>query len=240
MRLYGKNPVIERIRSNPGSIRRIYLQKLTDLSEIVREAKAAGITFESVDKSWFRRLGDEFHTQGVLAEVEDFKYTPFDEILDDCSAGTSTPVLLDGITDPQNFGSMIRTLACLGGFSIVIPEYESAEVNETVLRVACGGENYVKISKVTNLANAANKAKDKGITIAGAVVEDGENIVKSDLVFPLAVIIGSEGKGIRPGLKKILDQRLSLPMSGAQLSFNASIATALFCYEINRRRAHER
>ena len=236
MRLYGKNPILERIKSNPGSIKKLYLQEKTDLSEVVREAKAAGIAFESVEKPWFRKVGEDLHTQGVLAEVENFVYTPFAEILDDCSSGISTPVFLDGITDPQNFGSIIRTLACFGGFSIVLPEYESVEVTEAVLRVASGGENYIKISKVTNLAKVADKAKERGVSIAGAVVDGGENIISSKLDFPMIIMIGSEGKGIRPGLKKYLDKRLALPMKGAGLSFNAAIAAALFAYEITRKK----
>lgn len=236
MRLYGKNPVLERIRSNPGSIKKLYLQEKTDLSELVREARAAGVSFESVQKSWFRKAGDDIHTQGVLAEIEDYVYTPLEEVLDDCSSGISTPVFLDGITDPQNFGSIIRTLACLGGFSLVIPEFESVEVTETVLRVASGGENYVKIAKVTNLVKAADKAKEKGISIAGAVVEEGEDITSSKLDFPMVIIVGSEGKGIRPGLRKHLDRGLTLSMKGAGLSFNAAIAAALFAYEITKKK----
>lgn len=236
MRLYGKNPVIARMQANPGSVRKLYLQIKMDLSEVVQAAKKAGLSFESREKDWFRRLGDELHTQGVMAEVEDYVYTPLEEVLDDCSSGVSTPVLLDGLTDPQNFGAIIRTLAGLGGFSLVIPEHESVEVNETVLRVACGGENYIKISKTGNLVRAAAKCREKGIGLMGAVVEGGEDLIASRIVFPAALVIGSEGKGIRPGLRKCLDKPLTLPMKGAQLSFNAAIATALFCYEITRRR----
>jgi len=236
MRLYGKNPVVERIRANPGSIRGLYLQKQTDLSEIVREAKKNSITFESVDKNWFKQNAGNVHTQGVVAEVDEYEYTPFPEILDECLGNVSIPVFLDGVTDPQNLGSIIRNLACMGGFSIVLPEYDSAHVNETVLRVASGGENYIRIAKVTNNVRAVKKAKEKGIRIAGAVAEGGEDITKTDMTFPLAVIIGSEGKGIRPGLRECLDTGLSLPMRGAALSYNVAVATALVCWEVSRRR----
>lgn len=237
MKLYGKKPVIERMRANPGSIRRLYLQKKTDLSEVVLAAREAGLDFESKEKDWFRRAGDDMHTQGVIAEVENYVYTPLDEVLDDCSSEISTPVLLDGLTDPQNFGAIIRTLAGFGGFSLIIPEHESVEVNETVLRVACGGENHIKISKVVNLARAAVKCGEKGITLLGAVVEGGEDISSAAIEFPAALVIGSEGKGIRPGIRKLINKPLTLSMRGARLSFNAAIATALFAYEINRRKA---
>ncbi len=236
MKLYGKNPILERIRANPGSIHRLYLQKRTDLSEIVREAKKNNLAFESVDKKWFSRKAGDVHTQGVMAEIDEYVYTAFSEILDECLDNATIPVFLDGVTDPQNLGSIIRNLACLGGFSLVLPEHESAHVNETVLRVASGGENYIKIAKVTNNVRAVKKAKEKGIWIAGAIAEGEKDIVKTDLTFPLAVVIGSEGKGIRPGLHECLDTGLSLPMRGAALSYNVAVATALVCYEISRRR----
>ncbi len=236
MKLYGKNPVLERIRKDPGSIRKLYLQKRTDLSEIVKEAKKTGLKFESIDKKEMSSKAGDVHTQGVLAEVEEYSYAPFSEIVTDCIDNRAIPVFLDGITDPQNLGSIIRNLACLGGFSIVLPEYDSARVNETVLRVASGGENHVKIAMVANIATSIKKMKDKGIWIAGAVAEESRDISSTDLVFPMAAVVGSEGKGIRPGVMKQLDARLSIPMRGAPLSFNAGVAAALFCYEISRRR----
>ena len=236
MRLYGKNPVLERIKADPRSIKKLYLQKRTDLSEIVRQSKKEGLSFESVDKTWFERSCGGVHTQGVMAEVKEFKYTPFTEILDECQKGVSIPVLLDGVTDPRNLGAVIRNLACLGGFSLVLSEHRSANINETVLRVASGGENYVKIAVVPNIATAAEKIRKKKIWVVGALCGDSESILEADLVFPMAVVIGSEGKGIRPGVRKHLDAGLSLPMRGAALSFNAAVAAALFCYEINRRR----
>ncbi|MFH1799053.1 MAG: RNA methyltransferase [Candidatus Omnitrophota bacterium] len=236
MRLYGKNPVLERIIVCPNSIRELYLQKGTDLSHLALAAKAAGIFFKSCDKTWFKDNCDAANAQGVLAEVDEFEYTPFSIILNECQNGISIPVYLDGITDPQNLGAIIRNLACLGGFSLVLSEHNSASVNETVLRVANGGENYVRISKVENIATSLRKIKHEGIYIIGAVVEEGGDILKSEIVYPAAVVIGSEGKGIRPGVKKLLDAGLSLPMKGASLSYNAASATLLFCYEITRDR----
>ncbi len=236
MRLYGRNPVLERIKANPGSIKELYLQQKTDLSGLVKEARRQGLTFDSVDKAGFSKLCGDVNAQGVLAEVEDYRYTPFSGLLKEAREKGRVPVFLDRVTDPQNLGSIIRNLACLGGFSLVLPEHGSCHVNETVLRVACGGENYLPISKVVNTVRGVTMAIEEGFWIAGAVAEGGEDILKRDLKFPLAVVIGSEGKGIRPGLKKQLDAGLSLPMSGARLSYNVAVAASLFCYEINRRK----
>jgi len=236
MRLFGKNPVIERIRVDPGSIRKLYLQKRTDLSAVVKAAKKAGLEFESVDKAWFERKCGEVHAQGVVAEVPEFEYVSFSMILDECCGKRMTPVFVDGVTDPQNLGAIIRNLACIGGFSLVLPEHGSVGVNETVLRVASGGENYLKVALVTNTSGAVRKAQDAGVWVVGAEAEGDSEVSEADLTFPLAVVIGSEGKGIRPGLQKQLDAKLSLSMQGAQLSFNVAVATSIFCYEINRRR----
>jgi 23S rRNA (guanosine2251-2'-O)-methyltransferase len=235
MKLYGKNPVLERIKSNPKSIRKLYLQKRKDLSGIVKEAKRVGLSFESVTQEELRKICGDVHHQGAVAEIPEYKYAPFPEVLSDCIKDGVVPVFLDRITDPQNLGSIIRTLACLGGFSIVLPEYESIHVNETVLRVASGGENYIKVAMVPNNVKALKQAKEKGIHIAGAVTEGGSSIDKSDFAPPLAIVIGSEGKGLRPGVLDCLDEGVSLPMEGADLSYNAAVATALFCYEIKRR-----
>ncbi|MGB3081837.1 MAG: RNA methyltransferase [Candidatus Omnitrophota bacterium] len=236
MKLYGKNPVLERIKLNPKTIRKLYLQKRKDLSEIVREAKRAGLTFESADKNKLLHLSGDANTQGVIAVVDEYRYTSFSKILSKCVGSETIPVFLDRVTDPQNLGSIMRSLACLGGFSLVLPEYESAHVNETALRVANGGENYIEVAKVTNTVGAVKRAKDEGIKVIGAVTEGGADILRADFKFPLAIVIGSEGKGLRPGVRKHLDEGVSLPMKGAALSFNVAIATTLFCYEVNRRR----
>ena len=236
MKLYGKNPVIERIKRNPSSIKKLYLQKKTDLSSVVKEAKEGKVDFISSDKAFISELAQGAHTQGVIAEVDEFRYEEFSNIVSRALKKKTVLVFLDGVTDPQNLGGVIRNLACLGGFSLILPEHDAAWVNETVLRVANGGENYVKVAKVANIATTLKKIKEKGIWTAGAVVENAVDIKDAEFNFPLAVVIGSEGKGIRPGVLKGLDERVFLPMPGAQLSYNVATAAALFCYEVTKRK----
>lgn len=236
MKLYGKNPVVERIRSAPGTIKKLYLRKRTELSEIVREAKKAGLRFESVEGPEIESICPGANTQGVVAEIKDFEYTPFSVLLSECLAFKTVIVFADEITDPQNLGAIIRNLACLGGFSLAIPEHNSADVNETVLKVANGGENYVRIAMVKNTVSALRKAREDGVWIAGADANGAADIREASWQYPLGVVIGSEGRGIRPGVVKELDESFSLPMDGARLSYNAAAASALFCYEIVRSR----
>ena len=234
MRLYGKRPVIERLKTAPKTVRSLLVQQNTDAADLVKAAQAAGVQFLSKSKSEFARLAPDAHTQGVLAEVDDFRYAELEELLR--RQPRPTLMLLDRITDPQNLGAILRTLACLGGFAVVLPKHDSVEVTETVLRVACGGENYVPVARVTNLVQAAEKAKEAGYWIAGTSPSGGDPLYRADWPEPLALVLGSEGGGIRPGLEKQLELTLTLPMPGAPLSFNVATSAALIAYEVARRR----
>ena len=235
MRLYGKRPVVERLQAAPNTIRTIYLKQGIDNPEVVRAAKAANRSFVSVSKPEFYKLAGEVHSQGVVAEVEEFRYTPLEELLKRPQPRLSL-FFLDRLTDPKNLGNILRTAACLGGIALVLPKHESVEVNETVLRVACGGENFVPVAMATNLVRACERAKKAGYWIAGATASGEKPLHTADWPTPLGVVLGSEGSGIRPGLEKQLELTLSIPMPGAVLSFNVATAAALIAYEITRRR----
>lgn len=224
---------MERLKTAPQTIRALYIEQGVHASEVVRAAKEAGQKFISVPKDEFSRMSKGANTQGVLAEVEKFQYTPLDELLENLEPRPCL-FLLDRVTDPQNLGNILRTLACLGGIALVLPKHESAEVNETVLRIACGAENYLLVAQVTNLVTACQLAKKTGYWIAGAVVDKGTPIHTVKWPMPLAVVIGSEGSGIRPGLQKYLDLEVTLPMPGAAISFNVATAASLIAYEITR------
>ena len=235
MTLFGKRPVIERLKSAPQTIRALYLEQGVNASEVVRAIQEAQQTFRSIPKAQFIKMSKGFHAQGILAEVDDFRYAPLAGLL---QAPEPRPILflLDRLTDPQNLGNILRTAACLGGMALVLPRHESVEVNETVLRVACGAENYAPVAQVTNLVGACQLAKKAGYWIAGAQVSNGQPLPSLDYATPLAVVLGSEGSGIRPGLAQHLDLQFTLPMPGAALSFNVATAAALIAYEITRRR----
>ncbi len=233
MRLYGKNPVIERLKFDPRSIQRIYIETgHADSGYVHKKAKKAGIAVCSVPRSKIQKLARNLNTQGILAEVGDFPYVEYDDLLEQALKKNLVLVFLDGLNDPQNFGGILRSCACFGGFAVVLPTHDSVDVTETVLRVACGGENYVPIAKVANLGRALEEAKDKGFWIAGTVVADGENVCDTKLQFPLGVVIGSEQKGIRAVIRKLIDQALTLPMAQPRMSLNAAHAASVFCYEI--------
>lgn len=236
MLLYGKKSVLERLKKNPSTIKELFLKKKSDLSDIVKIANGKNIFFKSIESHNFKQKFKQLNTQGVVAIVSDFSYVPFDQIIDNVLNGDVIPLVLDQIKDPQNLGAIIRNVACVGKHSIVIPNNRSCLVNETVLKVASGGENYIQISKVSNLANCLKKLKSKGVWVVGSVVGNAQSLPQKNLPSPLAVVIGSEGSGIRPIVRKSIDIEITLPMYGAQLSYNAAVAATLMCYEINRKK----
>ena len=234
MFLYGKNSVLERLQINPQTIRKIFLQTNFKEMNIAQIIKSKKIAVNTVTPKELIRIKNSSPLQGIVAEIEDFVYTDFYELLDKPADKRLSLIFLDRISDPQNLGAIIRIAACFGGIGIVIPKHEACAVNDTVLHVASGGENFVPVAMVTNITNALNEAKKTGYWVAGAVVEDGENIYNSILPFPLALVLGSEGYGIRQGIQKHLDLKFRIPMKGADLSFNVTSACSIFCYEINR------
>ncbi len=237
MKLYGKIPVLERLRTNPKSIKHIYLEEgHRDAFYVHRKCKKWGISLVTIPRSKMLKIARSLNTQGILVEIEDFAYTPFDDLLEEVLKKRQSLLLLDEITDPQNFGGIIRTAACLGDFAIVIPTHGSVSVTDTVLRIAAGAENYIKVAQISNINHAIMKAREAGFTIAGSVVQDGQNLAEASLSFPLAMVIGSEQKGIREVIKKNLDVLVTIPMRYQGLSLNVAHATTVLCYEIMRQK----
>ena len=235
MYLYGKNSIFERLRANPKTIKKIFLQENFDAPHIVNAIRDKGIPVKHLTERALGRIKRADRLQGIIAEVDRFLYTDFGELLHR-QGNTLSFICLDSINDPHNLGCMIRIAACLGGFSIVIPKHRSCEVNDTVMHVASGGENFVPVSMVNNLSSSLIKAKKAGYWIAGAVVENGIDIDSAELPFPMCLVLGSEGKGIRHGIEKQLDLKITLPMRGASLSLNVAMACAIFCHEITKKR----
>ena len=259
MVLYGKNSVTERLKANPKSIRKVFLQENFTVPDIEKLIKANNISTEHLSPRALSRIKPAKDLQGIAAKVDRFEYTSFYDLFtplekdaDKVGAGKEnsltgfnqtihkqlTLIFLDRIYDPQNLGAIIRTAACFGGLAVVIPRYKACEVNETVLHVASGGENYISVSMVSNLSNAIIAAKERGYWIVGAEVgDDAEDINKASMPFPLGIVLGSEGQGVRYGVGKHLDLKVRIPMKGARLSFNVTMACAIFCHEIAKARS---
>jgi 23S rRNA (guanosine2251-2'-O)-methyltransferase len=233
MLLYGKNSILERLRADPGSIRKVLLADKFSESEVEDLIDEHSIPSERLPAQELAKKRPAKDLQGIVAKVRRFEYADLDGLLGLPEAERRTLIFLDRVNDPHNLGVILRTTACFGGFAVIIPEHEACDINETVLHVASGGENYTPVSRVTNLSQALEKAKKAGYWIVGAVVDDeAKDINQTSLPFPLGLVLGSEGSGIRYGLRKHLDLKVRIPMEGAQLSFNVNMACAIFCHEI--------
>jgi len=238
MLLYGKNSIFERLKANPASIKNICLQDSFIVPHIIEELiKLNNIPVERLSGNRLSRVKPAKDLQGIVARIDAFKYAPVDDLLNQPKGKQLTLIFLDRINDPHNLGVIIRTVACFGGMALIIPEFKACGVNETVLHVASGGENYINISKVPNISNAIIKAKKRGYWIAGAVIsDDSEDVNKISFPFPLGLVLGSEGEGIRYGIQKNLDIKVRIPMGGAKLSFNVNMACGILCHEICKQR----
>ncbi len=231
--LYGYNSVAERLRAAPESIRRIYLPRNAGKPRLNKEIERLNIPRTVCAAHTLARMVSSPRRIDIIAEVEPYRYVSADDILDD----PAHPVILflDDIQDPVNLGAILRICACLGGFSLCIPKHGAASVSETVLHIAQGAENYVRVSR-GNIAAIIRQAKDAGYWIGGAVPGAGGHIGEKKIAFPFGLVLGAEGKGIRPGVEKLLDFTISIPMAGVPLSLNVAMAAAMFCYEINKQR----
>lgn len=235
--LHGNNSVLERLKSNPASIKKIFLQDSYNAPQIEKLIKDKKIPLERLSLKQLSRIKRAPNLQGIIARVEGFRYFSFDDLLSYPKDKKLTLIFLDRIYDPQNLGAIIRTAACFGGFAIIIPKHKACGITETVLHVAQGGENYVPISMVTNISSAVREAKDSGYWIMGAVTDsDAKDLDQVSLPFPLGLVLGSEGEGVRYGVEKHLDIKARIPMRGAPLSFNVTMACAILCYQIARSR----
>ncbi|MEO6694416.1 MAG: 23S rRNA (guanosine(2251)-2'-O)-methyltransferase RlmB [Ignavibacteria bacterium] len=246
MLVIGKNPVLETLKSNPQDFNKIILlkkvkpdNKLKSIVTIAEENKINVVYLNYFDfKQFFdNKSKDEGVDQGVIGFIKDYEYKTLREIVEENKKIVNpVVVILDQITDPHNLGAIIRSAVCLGADGIVIPRHNSAEVNHTVLKTSSGAVNYISIAKETNLTNTILFLKKNNYWIAGTDMQNSKSIFESDLKIPLALIIGSEGAGMRNNLKNQCDILLRIPMSGKIGSLNASVSAGVFLYEIFRQK----
>jgi 23S rRNA (guanosine2251-2'-O)-methyltransferase len=178
------------------------------------------------------------HHQNVCAETGPYPFADISVMLSGIQGGESKPflLLLDNIMDPHNFGALIRTAVCVGVSGVVIPKDRSVPPTPTVSKSSAGALEHVRLSRVTNMVNTMKILKNKGLWIAGIDRSADESIFACDLKGFNAAVIGGEGQGIRPLVKKHCDKLLSIPQTGLIDSLNASVAGAVVMYEIFRQR----
>ncbi|MEK5186864.1 23S rRNA (guanosine(2251)-2'-O)-methyltransferase RlmB [Solibacillus sp. FSL R5-0691] len=234
----GKNPVLEALRAG-REINKLWIAegvKKTGVQELMDLAKEQGVLVQFVPKQKVDKLAENH--QGIVASVAAYDYAELDDLFDAAKAKNEDPffLILDELEDPHNLGSIMRTADAIGAHGIIIPKRRAVGLTAVVAKASTGAIEHVPVVRVTNLAQTVDELKDRGVWIAGTDAKGSADYRKMDATLPLALIIGSEGKGMSRLLKDKCDFLYHLPMVGHVTSLNASVAAALLMYEVYRKR----
>ena len=236
MKIKGRNAVREALNSDVNIIRIMVSNSSKDkvLLDIVSLAKKKGVKIQYLDNKILDKECD--NNQGIIADTSDFKYSTVEDILQVAKDKNKNNfiLILDGIEDPHNFGSIIRVAECLGVDGIIISKNRACPVNDTVSKVSAGAIEHVKIAKVTNINTEIERLKQNNIWVY-ACERGGEDLDSADLSGNIAVVVGSEGDGVSRLTRKICDGVVSMQMYGKVNSLNVSVATGIVLYEIVRK-----
>ncbi|HLS88330.1 MAG TPA: 23S rRNA (guanosine(2251)-2'-O)-methyltransferase RlmB [Sphingobacteriaceae bacterium] len=208
------------------------------MAEIMEAAREAQVPVFTVDRRQLDRLTGGRRHQGVVAAYAGFRYRDLADIIAQAQAAPADPFILlaAGILDPRNLGSLIRTAEGAGVHGVVIPRHRSALVTPTVIKASAGAALHMPVAVVANLSQAIVQLKEHGLWVVAADPEGEESLYTADLLGPIAVVVGGEGKGIPPLVRKHCDMGLRIPMQGRVTSLNAGVAGGLILYEIVRQR----
>lgn len=239
MIIYGKNAVSEALKSG-ATINKLYVEngpKDLQAEEILNLARDAKVKIVFENKNILLKLAGTQKYQGFIAETTDFKYCTMAQILEKAEHNNEQPfvLILDSIMDPHNLGAIIRTAEAIGVHGLVLQKDRACPVNDTVYKTSAGAISNMLIAREVNLSKSIEYFKTQGLWIFGLEL-GGINVYKANLTGPIALVVGSEGFGIKDLVKKNCDNVISLPMRGQVNSLNASVATGIALYEIARQR----
>ena len=236
----GRNSVLELLESGKD-VNKIFVtrgEKHGSINKILGIAKERKIIVVEKDKKQMDEMAQEENYQGVIAIVPPFEYVEISDILQVAKERNEDPfvIVLDGIEDPHNLGSIIRTAETAGVHGVIIPKRRAASVTSTVNKASAGAVEHMKIARVTNISDAIEELKQAGLWVCGTAVDTNKYYYNQDLTGPLAIVIGNEGKGIGEKVKKNCDFLVKIPMKGKIQSLNASVSTGIVVYEAVKQR----
>lgn len=235
MLIYGRNPVLEALRA--GEVETLWVANGIEKS-FVRELEAFGLPLRWVPRIELdQEIGTTQH-QGVVAEVAELSWSEPADIWERAQASGQEPlfVLLDGITDPRNFGAIVRSAEVLGAHGVVVEERRSAPLSPVVAKTAAGATSHIPMVQVKNLPRFMDSLKAEGVWIYGAAGEAKAHASQLDYKRPIALVIGAEGEGLRRLVREKCDDLVSIPVMGKIQSLNASVAASILLYETQRNR----
>jgi 23S rRNA (guanosine2251-2'-O)-methyltransferase len=239
--LYGINPVSEILGSEGADVRRLVIAEGRhgdDLKRILELAAARGVPVETRRREALDRQAGTSAHQGILCLCGEYAYADLETVAANrhpAFAG-GLVLLLDGIEDPQNLGSLIRSAHCFGAGGVVIPRDRAAAVTPAVIKASAGAAAHVPVARVVNLTQAIDFLKEKGFWVYGADAGADTRLESARFEGDIGLVMGSEGKGLRPLVRKHCDVLLSIPLFGKVDSLNVSVAAGILLHEIRRSR----
>jgi 23S rRNA (guanosine2251-2'-O)-methyltransferase len=241
--VYGMNPVRELLRAGAEGLAELWLaeggERPRAFAELERMARDHGAKVRAAPRQKLDRLAGVTQHQGIVAVVADYRYREVEDILAAARLAGKPPllVLLDGVEDPHNLGAVVRSAHALGAHGVVIPRDRAASVTPSAAKASAGAVEHLPVVQVTNLVRTIEDLKEAGIWTVAAVPDGDQDLASVDLRGPIALVIGGEGQGVRPLVRKSCDHAARIPMEGRVGSLNASAAAAIAIYEAMRQRA---
>ena len=236
MKIEGKNACREALQTET-TIDKLLVQNGVECAELISLAKKRSVKIQYANKQVLDEQSVTKKHQGVILYTSDFKYSSVEEIISEAKnkGEDLLLVILDGIEDPHNLGSILRVAECAGVSGVIIPKHRAVPVNETVAKVSAGAVSRVKVARVTNINDEIKKLKEMGVFVFVADM-DGAEMYKTHLTGDIALVVGSEGFGVSKLTKKLADGVVSIPMYGKINSLNASVSAGIVVYEAVRQR----
>lgn len=238
--LEGRNALTEALKSG-RTIDKVFVASGEidrGLQRLVAEAKDAGAVVVPVDRRKLDAMSFTHAHQGVITLAAAHEYATIDDILEEAAARGENAliVICDELTDPHNLGAVMRSAECAGAHGVIIPKRRSVGLTATVAKASAGAVEYMKVARVTNINAAISELKEKGVWIFGTAAEGSIPMYQADLSGPTAIVIGNEGDGMSPLVRKNCDVTVHIPMKGRISSLNASAAASILLYEAVRQR----
>lgn len=240
--IYGRHPVLAALREKGAALEEVLLaQGVTGAwaAEVRQLARAQGVRFKVVERAVLNRLAGTGHHQGVVARRGGYAYHRLEDILERLSSLPEPALLVaaDGLTDPMNLGNLSRSALAAGAHGLLLPKDRAAGVTPTVLKAAAGALEFLPVCRVTNLADSLFLLKEAGLWVVGTDSRAPQSLYETDLTVPLVLVVGSEGKGLRPRVRQQCDLVLAIPLARPEIgSLNAAAAGAVALFEVRRQR----
>jgi 23S rRNA (guanosine2251-2'-O)-methyltransferase len=237
--IYGIHATIEALRAGPGRVEKICVQrgqKNPRVQEIIDLSRANHIPVSFEERDWLDRKAEGQRHQGILCYVAEMSTYSAEDILNK-AATPGLLLILDGIEDPRNVGAILRSAEVAGADGVFLPQHRSAGLGATAVKVSAGAASHIKVARIGNTAHLIKQLKKKGYWVAGLDADSGRPIWEADFTVPTALVLGSEGAGLRRLVRDECDFLVAIPVRGKVSSHNVSVAAGIALYEVLRQRA---